>query len=182
MLRHKRTVHGADDEVLADEHSESDFDYHDGMDSDQEEAVSEKEEEEASDGEQDHWNEIIDEAFKECQSEFEDRVKDLMDSENLDQRAARSLAFKQLRSLYRKAVINHFLEKMLWYKSIKHNRIFQAIKESVRRLIEEEDYDLDEAWKYAASKRKYLFEGLLKQHLAPTMEEEDENSGMEEED
>ena len=97
MLRHKRTVHGADDEELADEHNESDYD--DGMDSDQEEAVSEKEEEEASDGEQVPWNEIIDEAFKECQSEFEDRVKDLMDSENLDQRAARSLAFKQLRSL-----------------------------------------------------------------------------------
>ena len=182
MLRHKRTVHGADDEVLADEHSESDFDYHDGMDSDQEEAVSEKEEEEASDGEQDPWNEIIDEAFKECQSEFEDRVKDLMDSENLDKRSARSLAFKQLRSLYRKTVINHFFEKMLWYKSIKHNRIFQAIKESVKRLVEEEDYDLDEAWKYAASKRKYLFEGLLKQYLPPTVEEEDENSGMEEED
>ena len=41
------------------------------MDSDQEEAVSEKEE--ASNGEQDPWNEIIDEAFKECQSQFEDR-------------------------------------------------------------------------------------------------------------
>ena len=139
MLRHKRTVHGADDEELADEHNEPDYD--DGMDSDQEETVSEKEEE-ASDGEQDPWNEIIDEAFKECQSEFEERVKDLMDSENLDQRAARSLTFKQLRSLYRRAVINHFLEKMLWYKSIKQDRIFQAIKESVNRLVEEEDYDL----------------------------------------
>ena len=48
MLRHKRTVHGADDEELADEHNESDYD--DGMDSDQEEPVSEKEEEEASEG------------------------------------------------------------------------------------------------------------------------------------
>ena len=67
---------------------------------------------------------------------------------------------------------------MLWYKSIKHDRIFQAIKESVKRLVEE-DYDLDEAWKYAASKWKYLFEGLLKQYLPPTVEEEDENSGME---
>ena len=71
---------------------------------------------------------------------------------------------------------------MLWYKSIKHDRIFQAIKESVKRLVEEEDYDLEEAWKYAASKRKYLFEGLLKQPLPPTVEEEDENSGMEDDD
>ena len=166
MLRHKRTVHGGDDEELVDEHNESDFD--DGMDSDQEEPSGEKEEE-ASDEEKEPWNEIIDEAFKECQSQFEERVNDLMDSENLDQRAARSLAFKQLRWLFQKAVINHFLEKMLWYTSIKHDRIFQAIKESVKRLVEEEDYDLDEAWKYAALKRKYLFEGLLKQYLPPTL-------------
>ena len=180
MLRHKRTVHGGDDEELVDEHNESDFDYDDGMDSDQEEPSGEKEEE-ASDEEKEPWNEIIDEAFKECQSQFEDRVKDLMEFENLDQRAARSLAFKQLRSLYRKAAINHFVEKMLWYKSIKHDRIFQAIKESVKRLVEEEDYDLDEAWKYAASKRKYLFEGLLKQYLPPMVEDEDgnENNDME---
>lgn len=176
MLRHKRTIHGGDEDELADEHNESDFDYDDGMDSDLEEHSSEKEEEEASDEEQDPWNEIIVEAFKQCQSQFEDRVKDLMDSENLDQRAARSLAFKQLRSLYRKAVINHFVEKMLWYKSIKHDRIFQATKESVKRLVEEEDYDLDEAWKYAASKRKYLFEGLLKKYLPPTVEDEEQNS------
>ena len=180
MLRHKRTVHGGDDEELVDEHNESDFDYDDGMDSDQEEPSGEKEEE-ASDEEKEPWNEIIDEAFKECQSQFEDRENDLMESENLDQRAARSLSFKQFRSLYRKAAINHFVEKMLWYKSFKHDRIFQAIKESVKRLVEEEDYDQDEAWKYSASKRKYLFEGLLKQYLPPTVEDEDgnENSDME---
>ena len=46
-----------------------------------------------------------------------------MDSENIDQQAGRSLAFKQLQSLYRKAVISRFVEKMLWYKSIKHDRL-----------------------------------------------------------
>ena len=73
-----------------------------------------------------------------------------MDSENMDQRAVRSLAFKQLRSLYQTAFISHFVEKILWYKSIKHDRLFQAIKESVKRLVGEEDYDLEEAWKYAS--------------------------------
>ena len=93
MLCHKRIIHGADDEKLADEYNKSDFEYDDDIDSDQE-ASGEKEEEEASDEEKEPWNEIIDEAFKECQSKFEDRVKDLMDSENLDQRSARSVAFK----------------------------------------------------------------------------------------
>ena len=51
------------------------------------------------------------------------------------------------------AVISRLVEKMLWYKSIKHDHLFQAIKESVKRLVGEEDYELEEAWKYASSKR-----------------------------
>ena len=76
-----------------------------------------------------------------------------MDSDNIDQQAARSLAFKQLQSIYQKAVISHFTDKTLWYKLIKHKHIFQAIKESKKRLVGENDYDLEEAWKYASSKR-----------------------------
>ena len=47
---------------------------------------------------------VINQAFKKCQSQYEDRVKNLMDSENLGQRAAHEAAFKQLRSLYRKTI------------------------------------------------------------------------------
>ena len=32
-------------------------------------------------------------AFKECQSQFEDKVKDVKDSENLDQRDSRAVAY-----------------------------------------------------------------------------------------
>ena len=69
-------------------------------------------------------------------------------------------------------MISHFEEKMLWYKSIKHGRFFQAIKESVKRLVGEEYYDLEEAWKYASSKCKNLFENLLKQYLPPEIDDE----------
>ena len=162
MLRHKRTIYGADDQELADKDFDSDFEHDEAS----------FQEEETLDQEEDPWSEIIDEAFKECQSKFEDRVKDLMDSENMDQQAACSLAFKQLQSLYRKVVISRFVEKMLWYKLIKHDRVFQALKESVKQLVGEEDYDLEEAWKYASSKRKYLFENLFKQYLPPEVNDE----------
>ena len=73
MLRHKHTIHGADDEELADEYkdSDTDFEHDDDMDTD-EDALFEKE---SSDAEEDPWNEIIVEAFKECQSKYEDRVR-----------------------------------------------------------------------------------------------------------
>ena len=82
MLLHKRTIHGAGDQELADEDFDSDFEQNDGMDTDEEASFQE---EEALDQEEDPRSEIIDEAFKECQSKFEDKVKVLMDSENMDQ-------------------------------------------------------------------------------------------------
>ena len=179
MLRHKCTLYGADDQELADNDFDSDFEQNDGMDTDEEASFQE---EEALDQEEDPWSEIIDEAFKECQSKFEDRVKDLMDSENMDQRAAHSLAFKLLWSLYRKAVISRFVEKMLWHKLIKHDRVFQALKETVKRLVGEEDYDLEEAWKYASSKRKYLFENLFTQYLPPEVNDESKDNDTEDDD
>lgn len=52
--------------------------------------------------------------------------------------------------------------------------IFKAIKDSVKRLMDEEDYGLDEAWKYSTSKRKYLFDDLLKQYNPPTIDNEND--------
>ena len=97
----------------------------------------------------------------------------------MDQGAARSLAFKLLQSLYRKADISRFVEKMLWHKLIKHD---QALKESVKRLVGEEDYDLEEAWKYASSKWKYLFENLFKQYLPPEVNDESKDNDTEDDD
>ena len=82
MLRYQRTIHGDGDQELADKDFDSNFEHDDGMDTDEEASFQE---EEALDQEEDPWSEIIDEAFKECQSKFEDKVKDLMDSENMDQ-------------------------------------------------------------------------------------------------
>ena len=49
--------------------------------------------------------------------------------------------------MYGKAVISHFVEKC--YGITRSNKItfFQAIKESVKPLVVEEDYDLKESWK-----------------------------------
>ena len=75
MLRHKRTIHGADNEELADKYKDSDTEFEHDDDIDTDEDASFEEEEESLDAEEDPWNEIIVEAFEECQSKYEDRVK-----------------------------------------------------------------------------------------------------------
>ena len=39
------------------------------------------------------------------------------------------------------------------------------------RLKEDEDYGIEEAWKYSVSKRKYLFDEILKQYIPPQVED-----------
>ena len=120
IFRHKRTIHGADDEELTDEYKDSDTEFEHDDDMDTDEDASFKEEEESSDVEEDEWNKIIVKAFKECQSKYEDRVKKLLDSENIDQRAARSLAFKQLQSIYRKARCYGISRSNTFFKLLKN--------------------------------------------------------------
>ena len=43
MLRHKRTIHGAGDQELADKDFDSDFEHVDGMDTDEEASFQEEE-------------------------------------------------------------------------------------------------------------------------------------------
>lgn len=98
-----------------------------------------------------------------------------MDSDDIDLQKARSVAYKMLRPVYRKAIVKNFVDKMAWYDSIKRANIYKAIKETVKRLTDEEDYGLDEAWKYGASKRKYLFDNVLKQYDPPAMDDDDDD-------
>ena len=138
---------------------------------------------ETEDGE-DSWDEIVNHAFEDCQLDYEEKVKYLMESEDLDKTTAQIKAFKELRPLYRKAIMRYFVEKMIWFNEIKQDRIFNAIKKTALNLKQEEDYGIEEAWKYSASKRKYLFDEILKQYVPPevsdteqmdTDDEEDEN-------
>lgn len=177
MLRHKRNIHNdehVEEESEEGEIEDTDSEVEDNADN-QEDTVSVLESDQNSDDEEDPWTEIIEQTFQECQSQFENKVTELMDSDDIDLQKARSVAYKMLRPVYRKAIVKNFVDKMAWYDSIKRATIYKAIKETVKRLTDEEDYGLDEAWKYGASKRKYLFDNVLKQYDPPAMDDDDDD-------
>ena len=88
MLRHKRTVHAGDFDSTVDESEMSDsIEEPETNDSDHD---SLSESEHTSDDEEDPWNDIIYQAFEECQSQYEDKVKELMDSEDIEHKTAQS--------------------------------------------------------------------------------------------
>ena len=180
MLRHKRTVHAGDLDSSEEESEMSDTteeqktndSYHDSL----------SESKHTSDDEEDPWNEIISQAFEDCQSQYEDKVKDLMDSEDIGHETARSKAYKELRPVYRKALTRSFIGKVLWYNVIKRDPTFRAVQNTALRLKEDEDYGTEEAWIYSVSKRKYLFDNILKQYIPPLVEDMDTDNDVNQDD
>lgn len=177
MLRHKRNKHGdsfdSEEEVMSGENEDTE-----SNNSTDEGSTSAPETE---DGE-DPWDEIVNHAFEDCQLDYEEKVKELMNSEDLDETAAKTKAFKELRSLYRKTIMHNFVEQMTWFNDIKQDRIFKAIKMTAERLRQEEDYGIEEAWKYSTSKRKYLFDEILKQYAPPELSDTEQMNTDDDED
>ena len=124
MQRHKRTVHAGDLDSSEEESEMSDTTEEPKTNDSDHDSLSESEH--TSDDEKDPWNEIISQAFEDCQSQYEDKVKDLMDSEDIDHETARSKAYKELRPVYRKALTHSFIEKVLWYNVIKRDPTFRS--------------------------------------------------------
>lgn len=67
---------------------------------------------------------VINQAFKKCQSQYEDRVKNLMDSENLGQRAAHEADLNSCAPCIERPLLNILLKRCCCI-------IFQVSKDSV---------------------------------------------------
>ena len=129
-LRHMRTVHT--DDIGNEEEEEGDMsDSTDDPETNDSNDISlTSESQDTTEEELDRWNEIVGQAFDEWQSDYENKVNDLMESEDIDQKTARNKAFGELRSLYRKGIAHKFVEKIIWYNVIKWDRIFKVIKKT----------------------------------------------------
>ena len=158
MLRHEKIMH------------EMELDREDSNDS---EATTDESGEDLASGDEeetiDPWFDMIEYVFGQLQSDFNATVHKIIEDDNCDQKKARERAFKKLLPRYRKLLIDKYLYKILWYESVRKDPVHQAIKQSAKRLREEDDFDGDESWKYAAEKRKYLFDKVLKEYNPPRL-------------
>lgn len=153
MLRHKRAEHSdiSDSETLDNE----------------EEEEEEMDEQVDSDNEDDPWQCIIDRAFELCQEKYIDKVSELMTQNDYSKENAKQEAFEELTPLYRKTIAKVLTAKIEWYQSMRRNQLYRAIERTAKRLQEEEDYGVQESYKYAVSKRKFMFDNLLKLYEPP---------------
>ena len=161
MLRHKKKVHGeekieVEKEDLDDYTSseESDMD----TDSKSEETI-------------DPWFDLVQQTFKALQPDFDETASDLLEKGKISVKEARKRAFAELLPKYRKYIINRYLFRVLWFDSVKNDSVHRSIRQTAKRLVDTDDYDSEESWKYATNKRKYLFDKLFKDYELPEISE-----------
>lgn len=177
MLRHKRSAHSnedSDEDAMSDVTDQEDIfgsvDENESDNSDDDMSVTS----ENSSG-IDPWQEVVDEAFQECQSQYEEEVREIMqDDTDLSESEAKKDVFEDMRGTYRKALMNSFGAKLMWFDSIKRDTIYKTIKKTVNQLKETEDYDEQEAVKYAILKRRFLFDKVLDSYDVPQLDAEQE--------
>jgi len=90
-----------------------------------------------------------------------------MQKDTLEEADARNKVYEDMKSAYRKTVMNNFMARMEWFCAIQQDPIYKAIKQTAASLIDIDYFDRSEAWKYAISKRKYLFDNILSEYDPP---------------
>jgi predicted RNA-binding protein Jag len=116
----------------------------------------------------DPWEEIVQEAFDQCQSQYQNEVNEAMEEDtDISESEAKKQVFEDMKNPHRNAIMKTFGSKLVWFDVMKKNPIYKAIKKTISHLIDTEDYEDNEALKYAILKRRFLFDKVLESYNYP---------------
>ena len=176
VTRHRYKMHGEEEEDSrgSEVFNITDEDSRESGVSESTDQSSDTYEESVSDElmEKDPWHPIINAAFQTHQEQYEEQV-DKITEEGLSNEDARVVAYKDMAPIYRKEISDRYLAKVLWYKSLSRDPIHRKIRDTARRLKDEEEYEDEESWKYAVQKRKFLLDEVLKDYIPAQTENSD---------
>ena len=139
----------------------------------EEETSSSEEEEEADDDDEpDPWRPLRQKVGEDLKETYLKEVQQFLDR-GKSQHYAENAAFNALLPVSRKSLRSTYLERLKWTHHIKHDAMHRKVMKTLRRFIEEDDMDFDEAAESAVAKRKFLLNSLMKKKLPPDDDEED---------
>ena len=127
-----------------------------------EEGAAEEEEagkEEVSD---DPWRLLIEEAFEQCHTEFDERVTKHMAIQVVDEDDTRKRVYDNMLQPTETRWRTFSLIKCSWFHAMRNDPIFLSVKTTVSDLKLLDDYDNEKAWKSAVSKRKFQLDRILR--------------------
>ena len=134
---------------------------------------SEEEGEADDDDETDPWSPLRQKVGEDLKETYLKEVQQFLDR-GKSQHYAENAAFNALLPVSRRRLRKTYLERLKWTHHIKHDAMHRKVMKTLRRFIEEDDMDFDEAAESAVAKRKFLLHRLMKKKLLPDDDEEED--------
>ena len=113
--------------------------------------------------EMDPWIPLIEEAKQRSNIAFEEMKESLINS-GLDEQSAKDKAYSNILPKLQKELENIYMERLLWMKQLKKDSVHKKIMHTKDALVENDDFDPEEALEAAVDMRKFLIKMLLKGH------------------
>ena len=154
-------------------HYESDTDYTDEDDEDQH--YSRKK------SKFDPWKTFVGGAHRYLQATFNEGVQHTVEKHpDMDTDEAEEVTFKKLEPRYRAEVIDRYQRFLKVSKAMKKDPLHKKITATAKRLRDDDEFDEDEALRYAIKKRRYLLDGKLEEYDPPSysLDEDDESGSL----
>ena len=129
----------------------------------------------------DPWTFFVDGAHSILQDTFNEGVQHIIEKNpDMSTDEAEEVTFDKLEPRYRAEAIGQYKAFLKFSKAIKKDPLHKKITDTAKRLRDEDDFDEDDALKYAIKKRRYLLYGKLEEFDPPTysLDEDDESGSL----
>ena len=154
-------------------HDESDPDYTDEDDEDQHYSRKKTK--------FDPWKTFVGGAHRYLQDTFNESVQHTVEKHpDMDTDEAEEVTFNKLEPRYRAEVIDRYKRFLKVSKAMKKDPLHKKITATAKRLRDDDEFDEDEALRYAIKKRRYLLDGKLEEYDPPSysLDEDDESGSL----
>ena len=138
----------------------------------EEETSSSEEEGKIDDDEPDPWKPLREKVGEDLEESYLKEVQQFLDK-GKTQDYAETAAFNTLLPVSRKRLRSTYLERLKWTHRIKLDAIHRKVMTTLRRFIDEDDMDFDEAAESAVAKRKFLINRVMKKKPLPDESDDD---------
>ena len=129
----------------------------------------------------DPWTFFVDGAHSILQDTFNEGVQHIIEKNpDIDTEEAEEVTFDKLEPRYRAEANGQYKAFLKLSKALKKDPLHKKITDTAKRLRDEDDFDEDDALKYAIKKRRYLLDGKLEEFDPPTysLGEDDESDSL----
>ena len=113
--------------------------------------------------EMDPWIPLIEEAKQRRNIALEEMKESLINT-GLDEQSAKDKAFSDMLPKLQKELENIYMERLVWMRQLKKDPVHKKIMHTKDALVENDDFDPEEALEAAVDKRKFLIRRFLKRY------------------